>query len=298
MVGTRTSRLLARTQDTQWRDHNWRKVMAAYSFKNLCGNHFWNILQSRRFFDSQISRTDMSQCPARYGEWRQTTSSHAHFPQSCQCRAHVSTFDFFTRTCVWLQTWVWCVAHLRALKSHPLSQHVSPTTPRHAWPISIILFHVTSVNTEFTAYDWNQETACAAPPGGLLFCYMAEPTSLAALTGSITIASCSLNCAFRVLNNVARARAPPPRPPTHVYFPMVIQVCHKVFRALIVCELALATGVCCWTLAHRQWCLAFQMHQNGRSCQLQLGVSLALRGRKSLLVLARCLCFLKARDGL
>ena len=74
----------------------------------------------------------------------------------------------------------------------------------------------------------------------------------AALTGSIARANCLLNFSFRVLSNVARTRAPFLRLPTHVHFPMVKQVCHKVFRALIVCELALETGVCCWTLSRRQ----------------------------------------------
>ena len=65
-----------------------------------------------------------------------------------------------------------------ALKSHPLSQHVSSTTPRRAWSISIILFHGTSVDTELTADDWNQETHCATPPRGLLFGHLAESTPL------------------------------------------------------------------------------------------------------------------------
>ena len=51
-----------------------------------------------------------------------------------------------------------CCTPARLHKNHPLSQHVSSTSPRRAWPISIILFHVTSVHTEVTAYHRNQET--------------------------------------------------------------------------------------------------------------------------------------------
>ena len=41
------------------------------------------------------------------------------------------------------------------------------------------MFHATSVDTDSIAYDWNQETSCATPPGGLLFGHLAESTPLA-----------------------------------------------------------------------------------------------------------------------
>ena len=50
-----------------------------------------------------------------------------------------------------------CVVPLRTSKVIH-SQHVSSTTPRRAWPMSIILFHATSFYIDSTAYDWNQET--------------------------------------------------------------------------------------------------------------------------------------------
>ena len=57
------------------------------------------LFQSHIGFVSQISRTDISECRARDGGWRQNTSSHAHFSQCCRCRAPLT----FTRTCVWLK---------------------------------------------------------------------------------------------------------------------------------------------------------------------------------------------------
>ena len=137
-------------QDTQWRDQNWWK-------------EWWlqTLSKPHRIF-SQISRTDISECRARDGMWRQNTWSHVHFSQ---CRALLT----ITRTCVWLKglrlklgmCCTFCT--LKVIQS----QHVSSTTPWCSWPMSFLLFHATSISKKeeqnFTADKTDFCDNCTEP---------------------------------------------------------------------------------------------------------------------------------------
>ena len=154
-------------QDTRWRDHNWWEE---WWLQNLSKSYVAATLQDycTIVVFSKISRTDFSECCARDGWWRQNTS-HAHFSQSCQCRALDRTFDLSHAHASGSRFDRSCVVPLRTSKvTH--SQHVSSTTPRRAWPISIIVFHATSFCIGSTAIDCNQETP---------LCYSAEDCCLA-----------------------------------------------------------------------------------------------------------------------
>ena len=103
-------------QDTQWQDHQY---------------HTWWF---RRLFQG-VSLTGNRDSLASDGVCGQNTSSHAHFSQSWRV-AHVWAHLTVTRTCVWpkIKMFTGVVLSLCALKSHPISQHVSQDTSRRTWP--------------------------------------------------------------------------------------------------------------------------------------------------------------------
>ena len=123
-------------QDTQWRDHQWQ-------------DHQWWI---RRIFQGISLNSDL------LGKRRWSvdrTHRRTHIFLSWKSSALDSTLHTYMRACL--------------LKSHPISQHVSQTALRHAWPISIILCHATADDTWLAAADWNQENPLRCSPGATLF---------------------------------------------------------------------------------------------------------------------------------
>ena len=69
--------------------------------------------------------------------------------------------------------WRFILAHV--VESHPISQHVSQNDLRHAWLISINLFHATADDTQLTELLTGiRRTLCATPPGGMLFGHLAD----------------------------------------------------------------------------------------------------------------------------
>ena len=146
------------------------RVKATDSLQILYGSHFARFLRIRRFLSHR--------CRV------QTSANVVH------ATGEVKTEHLVARTFFWVllvfRTWKhfhtctrargsssrprhdWDVLHTCApswKSSYSHSMQVSQSAPWRAWPISIILFHATAVDTELTANDWNQVTPCAPSAG-------------------------------------------------------------------------------------------------------------------------------------
>ena len=149
MVATRTSRLsMARTpRHSMARSQVVERVMATDSWQILCGSHFARFLHIRRLFFTDFACRHQRLSCTRRGVKTEHLVARTFFSVLCVSRAfeHLLTFSH-ALACGSRHDWD--VLHICApQKSSTLTACFID-----------ILFHVTSVVTELTACDWNQET--------------------------------------------------------------------------------------------------------------------------------------------
>ena len=111
-------------------------VKATDALQNLCGSHFARFLSTRRFFQGVSLTGNSDSVVSDGGEDRTSRRTHISLCPVSLGVPHL--LALFTRTCVRVaqdhdsDMIVTCCTPARLLNSHPISQHVSQTAPRHA----------------------------------------------------------------------------------------------------------------------------------------------------------------------
>ena len=119
---------------------------------------YFRVLDTRR---SSSNETPLRVCllaPDNWcGGWKESRERIKTTRQMIQSHPVPGNGDGKMSQSFWLKIFTGVVLSMCALKSHPISQHVSLNTSRRTWPLLIVLFLASPDDIHFTSDDWNQE---------------------------------------------------------------------------------------------------------------------------------------------